>query len=88
MAIKLEQLHIRASERQKARLAEAAQIKNQSVSQFILGVSLQAADNILGDQSRILLTEEGFEEFCRLLDEPAKDLPTLRAQFAKGSIFQ
>lgn len=88
MAIKLEQLHIRASERQKAKLAEAAQLTNQSVSQFILGVSLEAADNILGDQSRVLLSEEGFEEFCRLLDEPPKDLPKLRGQFAKGSIFQ
>jgi len=85
---KAEQLHIRTSEFQKAKLAEAAKVKNLNVSQFVLQASLDAADDILADQTRIVLSSDAFAEFCRLLDEPPVVLPKLREQLAKGSVFK
>jgi uncharacterized protein (DUF1778 family) len=85
---KAEQLHIRTSEFQKAKLAEAAKVKNMNVSQFVLQASLDAADDILADQTRILLSPDAFAEFFRLRDEPPVVLPKLREQLAKGSVFK
>ena len=85
---KAEQLHIRASEFQKTKLVEAARVKNMNVSQFVLQVSLEAADDVLADQTRIVFQPEAFAEFCRLLDEPPVVLPKLQEQLAKGSVFK
>jgi uncharacterized protein (DUF1778 family) len=85
---KAEQLHIRASEFQKSKLAEAARMKNMNVSQFVLQASLEAADDILADQTRIVLSPAAFAEFCRLLDEAPAVLPKLQEQLEKGSIFK
>jgi uncharacterized protein (DUF1778 family) len=85
---KAEQLHIRTSPFQKAKLAEAARARNLNVSQFVLRASLEAADDVLADQTRIVLAAEDFAEFCRLLDEPPTVLPKLREQLAKGSVLE
>lgn len=78
---KAEQLQIRASATQKAMLAEAARLQHMNVSQFVLSTSLQAAENVLADRSRITMSEENFAEFCRLLDEEPVIIPGLREQF-------
>jgi len=85
---KAEQLHIRTSEFQKSKLAEAARVQNMNVSQFVLQASLKAADDILAEQTRIVLEPAAFAEFCRLLDEPPVVLPKLKEQLAKGSVFK
>jgi len=85
---KAEQLHIRTSQFQKSKLAEAARVKNMNVSQFVLQASLEAADTILADQTRIVLSQDAFAEFCRLLDEPPAVLPKLKEQLAKGTVFK
>ena len=85
---KAEQLHIRASELQKAKLSEAARLRNLNVSQFVLQASLDAADEILADQARIAFEPGAFAEFCRLLDAPPVALPRLAEQLAKGSVFK
>ena len=85
---KAEQLHIRTSEFQKAKLSAAARTKNMNVSQFVLQASLEAADELLAEQTRIEFAPEAFAEFCRLLDEPPVVLPKLAEQIAKGSVFK
>lgn len=82
---KAEQLQIRATTVQKAKLAEAARAKHMNVSQFVLSTSLLAAEEVLADQTRIAMGEEGFNEFCRLLDEEPTVVPALREQFLKLS---
>jgi len=80
---KAEHLHIRASERDKAMLARAAQAKNMSVSQFILHTSVPIAEEIVrndaGNVSTFFkLDADAWEEFNRLLDAPVRDIPELR----------
>ncbi|MCB8933048.1 MAG: DUF1778 domain-containing protein [Fimbriimonadaceae bacterium] len=83
MPRKAEHLHIRASEREKATLAQAAQVKNMTVSQFVLQTSVPVAEEIVNQEAgnvRTLfrLNAEEWEEFNRLLDAPTRDIPELR----------
>lgn len=80
---KAEHLHIRASERDKATLAQAALAKNMSVSQFILQTAVPVAEEIVkqgvGDVQTLFRLDAGaWKEFNRLLDAPARDIPELR----------
>ena len=84
---KAEHLHIRASQRDKNTLAQAAQIKNVSISQFLLQLALPVAEEIvkteapsaLGDvQTVFTLEAEAWQEFQRLLDAPPRPLPELK----------
>jgi len=85
---KPEQLNIRASAAQKAKLSEAARIRNMNVSQFVLTKSLEAADDIIADQRLIVLSAEDFDWFASKLDDPPQDLPRLRELFSKPSVFE
>ncbi|MFI5386647.1 MAG: DUF1778 domain-containing protein, partial [Fimbriimonadales bacterium] len=81
---KAEHLHIRASGRDKALLARAAQAKHLSVSQFILQTSVPVAEEILRSdvgsvQTLFRLDAAAWEEFSRLLDAPTREIPELRA---------
>jgi uncharacterized protein (DUF1778 family) len=83
---KAEHLHIRASEQDKKTLAQAAQIKNLSVSRFLLQTALPVAEEIVKTETPELedvqtifsLEEKAWQEFNRLLDAPPRPLPALR----------
>lgn len=83
---KAEHLHIRASEREKATLSQAAQAKNMSVSQFVLQTSMPVAEEIVSKeagsvQTLFRLNASDWEEFNRLLDASAREIPELRELF-------
>lgn len=86
MSQKAEHLHIRASGKEKATLSRAAKVRNMSVSQFILQTSMPVAEEIVNLEAcsvRTLfrLNADDWEEFNRLLDAPARDIPELRDLF-------
>lgn len=85
---KLEQLNIRASASQKAKISEAAKLKNMNVSQFVLSQTLEAAEQVLADQHIVRLSAEDYDYFVNQLEEPAKDIPQLRELFSKPSILE
>lgn len=85
---KAEQLNIRASSAQKAKLAEAARLQNMNVSQFVLSRSLDAAEEVIADQRLIRVSKEEFDWLVAKLEEPPQDIPALRELFSKPSIFE
>lgn len=85
---KEENLHIRASAEEKAALAEAARLKDQKLSQFILTTSLAAAREVLAEKQTILLSPEDYDAFARRLDEAPQEIQALKAQFAKVTPFR
>jgi len=85
---KAEQLNIRASAAQKAKLAEAARLQNMNVSQFVLSKSLDAAEEVIADQLVIRLPADAFDRFAARLEEPPRDLSKLRELFSKPSILE
>ena len=70
-------LSIRASERDKAILAQAARARHTNVSRFVLQASLDAAHAVLMDQTEFRLPPEQWEAFCQRLDAPPQTVPAL-----------
>ena len=77
-------LSIRASEPEKAILAQAARARHLNISQFVLQASLDAAHAVLVDQSEFRLPPAQWQEFCERLDEPARVIPALRDLFREA----
>ena len=80
-------LSIRATEPEKAILAQAARAQRTNVSQFVLQASLDAANAILVDQTEFRLSPDQWEAFCQRLDEPAKTIPALQKLFSEQERF-
>lgn len=76
-------LSIRTSASEKDLLWRAAQARHMNISQFVLQVSLDAANAILADQTEFRLTAEEWETFCERLDAPARVIPALYDLFSE-----
>lgn len=85
---KAEQLNIRASSAQKAKLAQAAGLRNMNVSQFVLSKSLDAAEEVIADQRLIRVDKPEYEWLLAKLEEPPRDIPELRELFSAPSVFE
>jgi hypothetical protein len=83
--IKVDRLNIRATEFEKSVLERAAKVSRVSMSQFVLQQALDAAERVLSDQTRFVLSEAEFEKFCERLDAPTRDLPAVRKLAAESS---
>ena len=84
---KEKRLSIRATEPEKAILAQAARARRTNVSRFVLQASLDAAHALLVDQTEFRLPPDQWEAFCRRLDEPPKVIPALRELFREQEPF-
>jgi uncharacterized protein (DUF1778 family) len=86
-------LSIRVTTQEKATLAEAARVRQITVSQFVLKASLTAAHTILIDQTESVdqtefrLSPDQWEAFCQRLDEPPKAIPALQKLFSEQELF-
>ena len=85
-AQKASRFSIRASATQKRIIAEAARIKDTTISDFVLEQSLTAAQQIIADQVQFRLTKKR-KKFCDALDEPPKTIPALRRLLTKPGLF-
>lgn len=84
---KEKRLSIRATETEKAILAQAARVRRTNVSQFVLQASLDAANAILMEQTDFRLPPDQWEAFCQRLDAPPKAIPELRQLFGEPELF-
>lgn len=75
---KTSRFSIRVSATQKRVIAEAARIKDTTISEFMLEQSLTAAQHIIADQVHLRLPQNQWREFCDALDAPPKTIPALR----------
>lgn len=75
-------LSIRANPNQKALLARAATANHMNVSQFVLGASLREAEQIINDETRIVLSTEEYTRLVELMDEATPATPKPRLQEA------
>ncbi len=73
-------LSIRANASQKSLLSRAAAASHMNVSQFVLGGSLREAEQVINDESRIVLSAEEYDWLVKFMDEatPATSKPRLR----------
>ena len=75
-------LSIRANSSQKAILSRAATANHMNVSQFVLGASLREAEQVIHDETRIVLSAEEYTRLAELMDEATSATPRPRLQEA------
>ena len=74
-------LRLRAADDEVIRHAAAQ--TGQSVSEFLTAAALDRAHQVLADQHDFVVTRATWDEFTRLLDEPARPDPRLMELFAR-----
>jgi uncharacterized protein (DUF1778 family) len=86
-AQKVSRFSIRASATQKKVIAEAARIKETTISDFVLEQSLTAAQQVIANQVQFRLAKKQWKEFCDALDAPPKKILALRRLLSKPGLF-
>lgn len=90
IATKQEKFNLRWTAQQEQTIRQAAEVKQKSVSAFILDQAYEAAQKVLHDQDRyhFSLTEQQWKEFWAALDAPPKRIPTLHKLMNTPSVFE
>jgi uncharacterized protein (DUF1778 family) len=86
-AARQSRINLRASARQEQLLKQAAAATDRTMTDFVLESAVVEAERVLADRRWFLISDEQWDEFQHLLEQPARDLPTLRALLAKPSPF-
>lgn len=86
-ATRQSRINLRASARQEQLLKQAAAATDRTMTDFVLESAVVEAERVLADRRWFLISDEQWDEFQRLLEQPARDLPRLRALLAKPSPF-
>jgi uncharacterized protein (DUF1778 family) len=84
---KASRFSIRASATQKRVIAEAARIKDTTISDFVLEQSLTAAQQVIADQVQFRLSKKQWKEFSDALDAPPKTISALRRLLTRPGLF-
>lgn len=71
-------LNIRIKPQQRNLIEQAAEVSENTVSDFVRNAALSAAQDILLDQKTFHLEEEAWERFTAALDQPPQKNPRLR----------
>jgi len=85
--LKESKVQLRLRPAQKELIARAAQLKQTTITSFMVEHAFSAAQEVLADQVHFQLSPERWKAFCRVLDAPPKEIPVLRRLFAEKSIF-
>jgi uncharacterized protein (DUF1778 family) len=80
-------INLRASARQEQLLKQAAAATDRTMTDFVLEAAVVEAERVLADRRWFLIDNQQWAQFKQLLDQPARDLPKLRALLAKPSAF-
>ncbi len=81
-------IDLRVSLTQKTLLELAAASQGKKLSDFVISASTEAAQMALADQNRFVLPEEQMTKFLESLEGEPRDIPELRALFARKSVFE
>ena len=72
----------------KVTLVQAAKLQHQKLTEFMLNSSRAAAEMVLADRTRFVLSPDNWAEFNAALDGPPRKIPALRKLFAKNPVLE
>ena len=75
-------LGLRATPEQEMILRQAAQVRQKTLTEFILESACQAAQDTLLDQRLFLVEDTNYQTLLELLERPADDNPGLKRLFS------
>ena len=81
--VKQERMHIRLDSLSKQKLERAATYAHKSLSEFVLGRALHAADEVIHEHETLTLNEADWEVFMDALENPPKPNTKLKQAFAE-----
>ena len=81
--IKQQRMHIRLDSLSKQKLERAAAYVHKSLSEFVLGQALDAADEVIHEHETITLNQADWDIFLDALENPPKPSAKLRHAFAE-----
>jgi uncharacterized protein (DUF1778 family) len=82
-----DRIQLRTTSFKKRIIAMASEIKQKTVSDFVLDEAYEEAQRVLAEQAHFYLPEDKWEEYNKALEAPVRDLPNLKKLFAEPSIF-
>ena len=82
-AVKQERMHIRLNTLSKLKLERAAAYAHKSLSEFVLGQALSAADEVIHKHEALTLNEADWEVFLDALENPPEPNTKLKQAFAE-----
>lgn len=85
-AKKERRIHLRASERDVAKITRAAASTGVTVSAFILESASERAERMLADQREFALNAKQWRAFTEALDRPARRIPQLEKLLREPSV--
>lgn len=80
-------IYLRVDPLQKEILTKAAQLKQTTVSDFILENASQAAQEVLQNQTHFALSPEKWRAFCETLDRPPQKIEALQKLLREPTLF-
>ncbi|CAN5392248.1 DUF1778 domain-containing protein [soil metagenome] len=77
---------IRATAKQKELITRAAAKRGQTISEFVIENSIEAAEGLTLDNAHFVLSPEKYSKFVAALDEPPRPNAALRKLFSEPSM--
>ncbi len=81
--IKQERMHIRLDSLSKQKLERAAAYAHKSLSEFVLGQALNAADEVIHEHETLTLSRADWDVFLSALENPPRPNAKLKQAFAE-----
>src|SRR5437868_5506278 len=86
-SLKATKVQLRLRPAQKAVLARAAELRQTSLSNFMLEHACAAAQQVLAEQVDLVMPPAEWRAFCKALDAPPRPIPALRKLLTEASVF-
>src|SRR5260370_4048088 len=86
-SLKATKVQLRLRPDQKAVLARAAELRQTSLSNFMLEHAYEAAQQVLAEHVDIVLSPAEWNAFCQALDAPPRPIPPLKKLLTQPSVF-
>ena len=86
-SVKATRVQLRLRPDQKAVLARAAQLRQTSLSNFMLEHAYEAAQRVLAEQVDIIMPPAEWAAFCKALDAPPRKIPAFKKLLREASVF-
>jgi uncharacterized protein (DUF1778 family) len=87
VSVKATKVQLRLRPAQKDLLARAALLRHTSLSNFMLEHACEAAQQVLAEQTDIVLTPAEWRAFQTALDAPPRPVPALKKLLTEPSVF-
>jgi len=85
--IKDERLALRLTRPQRRLIERAARVRGTSLTDFSVTAVVDRAEQVLSEQTDLVLDEAGWRTFCAALERPAETLTGLQDLMARPSVF-